>query len=122
MSGFSINMSSVDEYQAPSPFQRYGRPLFDAETLPGAAASLMIMRYPPDLMGPAHVHPEVEMFFCLQGRGEVIIDGETHSVEPGTAVYVPSEATHQPKNTGNTDFILLAVLVPSRNLAAWRHK
>ncbi len=120
MSGFSVDRSSVDEVQAAHPFHRYGRPLFDAETLPGAVASMIIMRYPPDVTGPPHTHPEVELFFCLQGSGEVTIDDETHLVEPGTAVYVPSEATHQPKNTGNTDLELLAVLVPSRNLAAWR--
>lgn len=120
MAGYSVNKEIVQEVQAPGPFNRYGRPLFDATTIHNAVMSAIVLRYEPRLRGPAHRHAEVEFFYCLQGEGEVCIENEQHTMVPGTAVYVPGEALHQLSNRGEMDLEFLAILVPPRDLVAWR--
>lgn len=40
---------------------------------------------------PAHRNAEVDVFvICLSGSGDLIIDGDAHALEPGSAVLIPS--------------------------------
>jgi quercetin dioxygenase-like cupin family protein len=41
-----------------------------------------------------HSHPEAEVYFGLEGAGEVLIDGMPHSLAPGVALYIPGGAVH----------------------------
>ena len=43
---------------------------------------------------PLHSHPEAEVYFGLEGTGEVMIDGMPHSLVPGVALYIPGGAVH----------------------------
>ncbi|NJS40334.1 MAG: cupin domain-containing protein [Rhodobacteraceae bacterium] len=43
---------------------------------------------------PLHSHPEAEVYFGLEGTGEVMIDGMPHSLAPGVALYIPGGAVH----------------------------
>jgi quercetin dioxygenase-like cupin family protein len=43
---------------------------------------------------PLHHHPEAEVYFGLEGEGEVLIDGEPHRLSPGVALYIPGGAVH----------------------------
>lgn len=62
---------------------------------------------------PFHNHRvNEEMFFILEGTGEVRIGGETHPVRTGDVVACPpggKETAHQFINTGETDLKFLAV-------------
>jgi quercetin dioxygenase-like cupin family protein len=40
----------------------------------------------------SHAHPEV--YFGLEGEGEVIIDGRHHRLAPGIAIFIPGGAVH----------------------------
>jgi len=56
---------------------------------------------PPKGKSDVHSHPECEEYWIIvDGRGEMIIDGEKTSVEPGVIVYSPPNASHQMVNTG----------------------
>ena len=41
-----------------------------------------------------HFHPEAEVYFGLEGEGEVLIDGIPHRLAPGVALYIPGGAVH----------------------------
>lgn len=43
---------------------------------------------------PLHTHAEPEVYFGLDGMGEVMIDGMPHSLAPGVALYIPGGAVH----------------------------
>ncbi|MDP3196549.1 cupin domain-containing protein [Tabrizicola sp.] len=41
-----------------------------------------------------HSHSEPEVYFGLEGTGEVMIDGVPYSLGPGVALYIPGGAVH----------------------------
>lgn len=41
-----------------------------------------------------HSHPQPEVYFGLEGSGEVLIDGVAHRLAPGVALYIPGGAVH----------------------------
>jgi mannose-6-phosphate isomerase-like protein (cupin superfamily) len=41
-----------------------------------------------------HSHPQPEVYFGLEGTGEVVIDGVPHPFGPGVALYIPGGAMH----------------------------
>jgi quercetin dioxygenase-like cupin family protein len=43
---------------------------------------------------PLHSHPQAEVYFGLEGTGEVLIDGVPHPLAPGVALYIPGGAVH----------------------------
>ena len=43
---------------------------------------------------PLHHHPQAEVYFGLEGEGEVMIDGMPHRLAPGVALYIPGGAVH----------------------------
>lgn len=40
----------------------------------------------------SHAHPEV--YFGLDGEGDVLIDGAPHRLAPGVAIFIPGNALH----------------------------
>lgn len=43
---------------------------------------------------PLHSHPQPEVYFGLEGEGEVLIDGKPYNLSPGIALYIPGGAVH----------------------------
>lgn len=43
---------------------------------------------------PLHSHPQAEVYFGLEGEGMVQIDGQSHRLAPGIALYIPGGAIH----------------------------
>ena len=41
-----------------------------------------------------HSHPQAEVYFGLEGEGEVMINGTPHRLAPGVALYIPGGAVH----------------------------
>lgn len=41
-----------------------------------------------------HSHPQAEVYFGLEGEGEVLIDGTPHRLAPGIALFIPGGAVH----------------------------
>lgn len=41
-----------------------------------------------------HSHPQPEVYFGLEGEGEVMIDGVAHRLAPGVALFIPGGALH----------------------------
>ena len=47
-----------------------------------------------------HHHEPAETYYIMSGQGEMEIQGRTHAVGPGFAVYIPPDARHAIRCTG----------------------
>lgn len=64
-----------------------------------------VIEYEPYRTSNMHSHEDQEeVFYCIDGAGEIIVDGEKVPIEPGTTVYVAPTKLHQVINT--TDKVL----------------
>ncbi|MHB9096228.1 MAG: cupin domain-containing protein [Syntrophales bacterium] len=61
---------------------------------------------------PEHAHPHEQVTNIIRGRFEMTVDGETQTVESGTAVVIPSGAKHRGRAV--TDCFILDVFSPVR--------
>lgn len=101
MADLRFAKDETQELASPVP-GRYARVMFDQKMIPGAQCSMGIMRFEPEVEAQAHFHDtEVEVYFGLQGEGEVTIDGQPYRFGPGVAVYVPPKSLHQTRNVGD---------------------
>ena len=57
----------------------------------------------------AHVDPMEEIYFVLQGTGEMHVDDESRRVGPGDATWIPTGSSHRLLNNGDEDLIILVV-------------
>ncbi|MCL2480410.1 MAG: cupin domain-containing protein [Spirochaetaceae bacterium] len=59
--------------------------------------------------GPIHSHPTEHCMYILSGKGTFKIDGQTMSLVPGTAVFVPPNVDHQTivNPEGDLDYIII---------------
>lgn len=48
-----------------------------------------------------HSHPNEEIFFVVDGAGEIEVDDFLYAVEPGSAVRIPPDAQHRIFNRGS---------------------
>ncbi|TMC44424.1 MAG: cupin domain-containing protein [Chloroflexi bacterium] len=61
----------------------------------------------------SHVHPGAEeVLYILEGTGEARIEGATHQVGPGQAVFIPDGAEHAYINTGETPMVVVGAMAP----------
>jgi len=61
----------------------------------------------------SHVHPGAEeVLYVLEGSGEVRVEGATHQVAPGQAVFIPDGAEHTYINTGGTPLVVVGAMAP----------
>jgi mannose-6-phosphate isomerase-like protein (cupin superfamily) len=49
---------------------------------------------------PPHSHPEEEFMIVTEGSGEILVDGKTTKVGPGSMMYSAGNREHGVKNTG----------------------
>lgn len=47
-----------------------------------------------------HRHTQAEIYYIIEGEGEVTIDGVVSLVEKGSSVFIPSDAEHGVVNVG----------------------
>ena len=64
-----------------------------------------------------HLHKlkSAEVYYILEGEGEIFIDDEQAKVAANQAIYIPPKANQKIKNTGQTDLVFLCIVDP-----AWR--
>jgi len=118
MTEYRFVKSEQQERRSPEGKGRYGRPIFDPKSIPGAHCSMAILRYEAGGVGPAHEHEsEVEVFFGLRGLGEIVFLGKAHRLEPGVAIYVPPKTEHLTKNVGDEDLEFVCFFAPAVDLS-----
>lgn len=114
--------AKLTEHKAPEPYTRYAKIFFDNVTIPGAHMSLGLFRFEPGQIGPEHVHDkEVEVYYCLKGKGSVTFNDEEFILEPNSALYIPPKVYHKTKNIGDEDFEFLGIFAPAINMDSMRN-
>ena len=56
---------------------------------------------------PDHDHPFEHENFVVSGEGEVMFEGEWRPVAAGDVIFVPPDARHQYRNSGNEPLVFL---------------
>lgn len=94
------------------------RPLMDRTTSNVERCSLAEELLPPGAAVGLHYHLETEeLYYILEGAGEMIIGAETQAVGSGDCILIPRGEVHAIRNTGERTMRLLLVCGPAYSLA-----
>jgi mannose-6-phosphate isomerase-like protein (cupin superfamily) len=75
--------------------------------------SLAEARLPAGAATQPHFHPRAEeIYFLLEGRGRMQIEGDVRDVGPGDAIAIPPGLRHQITNTGDRALRFLCCCAP----------
>ena len=94
------------------------RPLMDRTTSAIERCSLAEEMLPAGASVGRHYHVETEeIYYILDGTGEMRIDDETREVTTGDCILIPRGCTHSLRNTGADTMRLLLVCGPAYSVA-----
>lgn len=71
---------------------------------------------------PWHNQIQEEVYFIVEGTGEMCLGEERRTVTSGQAVYIPSGVFHQLSNIGTTPLRMIYCYGPSGDVAHWRQE
>ena len=71
---------------------------------------------------PWHNQEQEEVYFILEGTGEICLGTERNSLSTGQTVYIPQKVFHQLTNTGSTPMTMIYVYGPAGDVAHWRQE
>lgn len=71
---------------------------------------------------PWHNQEQEEVYFILDGSGEMCLGEERQVVKAGQAVYIPSGVFHQLTNTGSEPMRMMYCYGPAGDVAHWRQE
>jgi mannose-6-phosphate isomerase-like protein (cupin superfamily) len=75
--------------------------------------SLAEARVQPGMRTTPHYHPQTEeIYYILEGAGQMTIDAETRLVGPGDAIAIPPGAIHAISNPGSEVLTFLCCCAP----------
>ena len=75
--------------------------------------SLAYARLKPGQISLAHRLKSSEVYYIIQGKGEMYINNEREDVSAGQAIYIPPNGIQKIKNTGNADLTFLCIVDPA---------
>lgn len=71
---------------------------------------------------PWHNHDQEEIYFILDGRGEMCVGDEMTVITTGEAVYIPPGRYHQLTNVGAEPLTMIYCYGPAGDVAHWRQE
>jgi len=71
---------------------------------------------------PWHNQKQEEIYFIIEGTGEMCLGHERQTVTAGQAVFIPSGVFHQLTNIGKTPLRMIYCYGPAGDVAHWRHE
>ncbi|HYK87449.1 MAG TPA: cupin domain-containing protein [Acidobacteriota bacterium] len=71
---------------------------------------------------PWHNQEQEEIYFIVEGTGEMCLGGERRTLTTGQAVYIPPGVYHQLTNTGESPLRLIYCYGPAGDVAHWRQE
>jgi quercetin dioxygenase-like cupin family protein len=86
--------------------------LIDEPTTGAQAFSLLVNEIRPGFAGREHSHAVEHAMYIIRGRGRFLLDGEEHSVEPGTAMFVPPHVSHTLACEGDEPLQYVVIYAP----------
>lgn len=90
------------------------RPLIDRTTSTITQTSLAEELLPPGHAVTPHFHKVLdEIYYVLDGVGEMTVGDETRPVGPGDAIHIPPNNRHTLRNTGDVPMRIVLVCGPA---------
>ena len=71
---------------------------------------------------PWHDQEQEEIYFVLEGTGEMCLGSERQTLSSGQAVYIPSGVYHQLTNIADTPLKFIYCYGPAGDVAHWRQE
>lgn len=71
---------------------------------------------------PWHNQEQEEVYFVVEGTGEMCLGEERQTLSAGQAVYIPSGVFHQLTNIGDTPLRMIYIYGPAGDVAHWRQE
>jgi mannose-6-phosphate isomerase-like protein (cupin superfamily) len=71
---------------------------------------------------PWHNQEQEEIYFIVEGSGEMCLGSERTAVQTGQAVYIPTGVFHQLTNTGSVPMRMIYCYGPAGDVAHWRQE
>ncbi len=71
---------------------------------------------------PWHNQEQEEIYFIVEGTGEMCLGPERRTLSSGQVVYIPSGVFHQLTNTGPTPMRMVYIYGPAGDVAHWRQE
>jgi mannose-6-phosphate isomerase-like protein (cupin superfamily) len=71
---------------------------------------------------PWHNQDQEEIYFVLEGEGEMCLGQERAALSSGQAVYIPPRIFHQLTNTGPVPLRMIYCYGPAGDVAHWRQE
>jgi len=101
----------VYEDEVPKIPSKYGGAL--KELIREKNLHLLIGYFEPGESMKAHIHtiPE-EIYYVLEGEGEMVLGDKTVPIKAGMAIYIPPNIIHAPKNTGKKPLVIAFIHSP----------
>ena len=84
----------MDQWRDPARGTLRWKTLFCADQTSTSAMVCGIAEIQPGEHFALHSHPEAEVYFGLEGEGDVMVDGVAHRLKPGVALFIPGNAVH----------------------------
>lgn len=81
--------------------------LFSGDRTPTAALTAGVAELEPGGWLGLHRHAPAEIYYVLEGRGIVTLDGVEHEVSAGSAVFIPGNVEHGSRNPGDAPLRVL---------------
>lgn len=79
--------------------------------------SFAVARVAPGKTSTLHRLRHSEVYYIMEGNGEMRIDDEREPVAPGDVVYIPPRTAQQITNTGSNELVFVCIVDP-----AWRRE
>jgi quercetin dioxygenase-like cupin family protein len=76
---------------------------------------LHVGRYEQGRSKPRSLDGFQEILYVVSGRGTVVVDGQPHELEPGTAVYVAAGESYEVENPERESLQIVSALAPQVN-------
>ena len=71
---------------------------------------------------PWHNQEQEEIYFVVEGTGEMCLGEERRTITSGQAAYIPPKVFHQLTNTGDSPLTMIYVYGPAGDVAHWRQE
>jgi len=71
---------------------------------------------------PWHNQDQEEIYFIVEGNGEMCLGDERQPISTGQAAFIPPHVFHQLTNTGSTPMRMIYVYGPAGNVAHWKQE
>jgi mannose-6-phosphate isomerase-like protein (cupin superfamily) len=71
---------------------------------------------------PWHNQEQEEIYFVVEGTGEMCLGEEKRTITNGQAAYIPPTVFHQLTNIGDTPLTMIYVYGPAGDVAHWKQE